>query len=127
MLRCVRRLRRAAKEFPHIPGLLSKGTDLPRRCHDFAFDKAIGSCHNSFANLKPRAHGELVAGKKGRTCHMTIQAHIASLEKKHGALEEELQTILASPSSDDKEIADLKRRKLRIKDQMERLRSDTRH
>jgi hypothetical protein len=58
---------------------------------------------------------------------MTIQAHIASLEKKHGALEEELQTILASPSSDDKEIADLKRRKLRIKDQMERLRSDTRH
>jgi len=58
---------------------------------------------------------------------MTIQAHIASLEKKHGALEEELQTVLASPSSDDKEIADLKRRKLRIKDEMERLRSDTRH
>ncbi|MBP2550089.1 hypothetical protein J2858_003022 [Neorhizobium galegae] len=58
---------------------------------------------------------------------MTIQAHIASLEKKHGALEEELQAVLASPSSDDKDIADLKRRKLRIKDQMERLRTDTRH
>ncbi|CAN7449442.1 MULTISPECIES: YdcH family protein [Neorhizobium] len=58
---------------------------------------------------------------------MTVQAHIASLEKKHGALEEELQTVLASPSADDREIADLKRRKLRIKDQMQRLKATTRH
>ncbi|AYD02123.1 DUF465 domain-containing protein [Neorhizobium sp. NCHU2750] len=58
---------------------------------------------------------------------MTIQAHIASLEKKHGALEEELQTILSSPSTDDHKIADLKRRKLRIKDQMQRLKATTRH
>lgn len=58
---------------------------------------------------------------------MTIQAHIASLEKKHVALEEELATVLASPSSDDREIAELKRRKLRLKDQMEQLRSSTRH
>lgn len=57
---------------------------------------------------------------------MTIQAHIASLEKKHGALEEELQSVLASPSSDDVEIADLKRRKLRLKDELERLKK-TRH
>jgi hypothetical protein len=58
---------------------------------------------------------------------MTVQAHIASLEKKHGALEEELQVILASPSADDREIAELKRRKLRIKDQMQRLKASTRH
>ncbi|CDZ30575.1 MULTISPECIES: YdcH family protein [Neorhizobium] len=58
---------------------------------------------------------------------MTVQAHIASLEKKHGALEEELQTVLASPSADDREIAELKRRKLRIKDQMQRLKASTRH
>ncbi|MDO1582010.1 YdcH family protein [Rhizobium oryzicola] len=58
---------------------------------------------------------------------MTIQAHIASLEKKHGALEEELQSVLASPSSDDRMIAELKRRKLRLKDEMERLKKDTRH
>ncbi|KGD92064.1 DUF465 domain-containing protein [Rhizobium sp. YS-1r] len=58
---------------------------------------------------------------------MTVQAHIASLEKKHGALEEELQTILASPSSDDRQIADIKRRKLRIKDEMQRLKASTRH
>lgn len=58
---------------------------------------------------------------------MTVQAHIASLEKKHGALEEELQTILASPSSDDRQIAEIKRRKLRIKDEMQRLKASTRH
>lgn len=58
---------------------------------------------------------------------MTIQAHIASLEKKHGDLEEELQVVLASPSSDDQLIAELKRRKLRIKDKMQRLKETTRH
>ena len=58
---------------------------------------------------------------------MTIQAHIASLEKKHGALEDELQAVLASPSTNDHHIADLKRRKLRLKDEMQRLKADTRH
>lgn len=58
---------------------------------------------------------------------MTVQAHIASLEKKHVALEEELQNVLASPSADDREIAELKRRKLRLKDEMRRLQASTRH
>jgi len=58
---------------------------------------------------------------------MTVQAHIASLEKKHGALEDELQSVLASPSTDNQEIVDLKRRKLRIKDELERLKGSTRH
>ena len=57
---------------------------------------------------------------------MTIQAHIASLEKKHGALEDELESILASPSSNDHEIAELKRRKLRLKDELQKLKKDTR-
>ncbi|MBD9387096.1 DUF465 domain-containing protein [Rhizobium sp. CG4] len=58
---------------------------------------------------------------------MTIQAHIASLEKKHGALEDELESILASPSSNDHEISELKRRKLRLKDELQKLKKDTRH
>jgi len=56
---------------------------------------------------------------------MTIEAHLATLEKKHFALEEELHTAMNQPSSDDRTIADIKRRKLRIKDEMERLRSST--
>ncbi|ACM37646.1 MULTISPECIES: YdcH family protein [Rhizobium/Agrobacterium group] len=57
---------------------------------------------------------------------MTIQAHIESLAKKHGVLEEKLHAALSSPSTDDKEILELKRLKLRLKDEMERLKS-TRH
>lgn len=56
---------------------------------------------------------------------MTMQAHLESLEKKHVALEEQLHAAMASPSTDDQQIAELKRRKLRIKDEMERLK--TRH
>lgn len=54
---------------------------------------------------------------------MTIEAHLTTLEKKHGALEQELHVAMNRPSTQDEQIADLKRRKLRIKDEMERLRS----
>ncbi|MDR6758834.1 hypothetical protein J2Y48_004142 [Mycoplana sp. BE70] len=56
---------------------------------------------------------------------MSIEAHLATLEKKHFALEEELHEAMNRPSSEDEIIADIKRRKLRIKDEMERLRSST--
>ncbi|MBB4063127.1 YdcH family protein [Gellertiella hungarica] len=56
---------------------------------------------------------------------MTIEAHLKSLEQKHVALEKELHSAMASPSMDDQQIAEIKRRKLRLKDEMERLK--TRH
>lgn len=52
---------------------------------------------------------------------MKAESHIESLEKKHLSLEKELHTILASPSSCDQEIADIKRRKLQIRDEIEHL------
>ncbi|WP_417419033.1 YdcH family protein [Hoeflea sp.] len=58
---------------------------------------------------------------------MSIDAHLATLEKKHGELEAELRTVQSRPSVDDKMIVDIKRRKLRLKDEINRLRSDTRH
>ena len=58
---------------------------------------------------------------------MTIQAHLESLQKKHVALEEELQVAMTSPSMDDREIAEIKRRKLRIKDEIQRLKSTSVH
>ncbi len=54
---------------------------------------------------------------------MSIEAHLATLEKKHFALEEELHAAMNRPSAEDQAIADLKRRKLRIKDEIERIRS----
>ena len=56
---------------------------------------------------------------------MTIEAHLKSLEQKHVALEKELHSAMASPSTDDHLISDLQRHKLRLKDEMERLK--TRH
>ena len=58
---------------------------------------------------------------------MTIEAHIETLEKKHGVLEEQLHFAMLHPSTADTEIAELKRQKLRVKDQIERLRSQTQH
>jgi hypothetical protein len=52
---------------------------------------------------------------------MSMQSHLAELEKRHRALEAELVEALAHPSTDDTTIAELKRRKLLVKDQIARL------
>ena len=53
---------------------------------------------------------------------MAIQAHLVELERKHKLLESELHEALLHLSTDDLEIVELKRRKLTVKDQIERLR-----
>ena len=59
---------------------------------------------------------------------MTIASHLESLVKKHGALESELNEAMAHPSINDIALTDLKRRKLHLKEEIERLRSGiTRH
>ncbi len=55
---------------------------------------------------------------------MAIESHLAELERRHQALEEEISDALAHPSSDDLTIAELKRRKLYVKDEIARLRQD---
>jgi hypothetical protein len=54
---------------------------------------------------------------------MTLQAHLSELAAKHKALESELADALSHPASTDQEIAELKRKKLRIKDEMSRIES----
>jgi hypothetical protein len=56
---------------------------------------------------------------------MAIQAHLVELERKHKHLENELHEALLHLSTDDLRIAELKRRKLMVKDQIERLRHST--
>jgi hypothetical protein len=55
---------------------------------------------------------------------MSIQAHLAELEKRHQALEEQINDALAHPSTDDLKIAELKRRKLQVKDEIARLKHE---
>ena len=54
---------------------------------------------------------------------MTIQAHLSEHAAKHKALESELAEAKAHPASSDSEIAELNRKKLKIKDEMTRLES----
>ena len=56
---------------------------------------------------------------------MTIQAHLVELERKHKLLENELHDALVHLSTDDLQIVELKRRKLMVKDQIERLRHNS--
>jgi hypothetical protein len=55
---------------------------------------------------------------------MSMQAHLAELERRHQALEQEISEALAHPSVDGLKIAELKRRKLQVKDEIARLRQD---
>ena len=55
---------------------------------------------------------------------MPMQTDLAELEKQHQALEKELAEALAHPSTDDMRLAELKRRKLQVKDEIARLRHD---
>ena len=52
---------------------------------------------------------------------MSLKAHIGELHAKHRALEVELADAMNHPASTDAEIAELKRKKLRIKDEITRL------
>lgn len=59
---------------------------------------------------------------------MAIESHLAALERKHGALEQEISEALASPATDNILITRLKRQKLQLKEQIEKVRSQiTRH
>jgi hypothetical protein len=53
---------------------------------------------------------------------MTIQAHLSELERRHQALKDEIADAIAHPSSDDLKIVELKRKKLLVKDEIERIR-----
>ncbi len=55
---------------------------------------------------------------------MAIESHLAELEKRHQSLEQELAEALTHPSIDDLHIAELKRKKLHVKDEIARLRQD---
>ena len=52
---------------------------------------------------------------------MSIAAHLAELERRHRALEAEIVEARAHPLIDHLHIAELKRRKLLVKDEIARL------
>ena len=58
---------------------------------------------------------------------MSLANHLEELQRKHGDIERQLDEAMTHPSVDDLEIVDLKRRKLAIKDEIEKLKLHTTH
>lgn len=54
---------------------------------------------------------------------MSLANHLEELQRKHGDVERELDEALNHPSADDLEIVTLKRRKLALKDEIEKLKA----
>ena len=53
---------------------------------------------------------------------MSLQTHLAELERKHRNLEAEIETELQHANADSSRVATLKRRKLQLKDTISKLR-----
>ena len=61
---------------------------------------------------------------------MSMQSHLAELERRHKTLESEIEKELLHPACDDNHVHELKKKKLRLKDEIMKLKSqdgDTLH
>ena len=54
---------------------------------------------------------------------MSHDANLGDLEQQHHALEREIEEELAHPGFDDLHVAELKRKKLQLKDEIARMRT----
>ncbi len=55
---------------------------------------------------------------------MSMTSHLSALEQKHKALERQIEDELSHPAADDVRVQQLKRQKLRLKDEINRLRKN---
>jgi hypothetical protein len=56
---------------------------------------------------------------------MSLQSHLVELERRHQALEREIHTEQIHPSASDLKLRELKRKKLHLKQEIERLKGQT--
>lgn len=55
---------------------------------------------------------------------MSRETHLAALGQRHEALDKEIAKELAHPAKDELKLAEMKRRKLQLKDEITKLQSD---
>ena len=56
---------------------------------------------------------------------MSLQSHLTELERRHQAIENAIAAETIHPGTDDLKIIELKRKKLSLKDEIEKLRQET--
>lgn len=52
---------------------------------------------------------------------MSVESHLAELQRRHEALKKQIEEAATHPGTDGLEITEMKRRKLHIKDEIARL------
>lgn len=55
---------------------------------------------------------------------MSLQNHLVELERRHQSLERQIQSEHLHPAADELRVAELKRKKLLLKDEIEKLRQN---
>ena len=55
---------------------------------------------------------------------MSLKRHLHEMMVKHQTLEKELEDALAHPATTDSQLAEIKRRKLRVKDEISKIEKD---
>ncbi len=55
---------------------------------------------------------------------MSLQSHLTELERRHEALDREIAKEWGHPGADELRLAELKRRKLQVKDEIAKLKSE---
>jgi hypothetical protein len=58
---------------------------------------------------------------------MSLKNHLNELLNKHRSLEKELSDAIAHPATTDTLLADIKRRKLRVKDEITKIEREVKH
>jgi len=56
---------------------------------------------------------------------MSVESHLAELERRHEALKREIEEAQTHPGFDELEVASLKKRKLHVKDEIAKLKHQT--
>ena len=52
---------------------------------------------------------------------MSVQGHVSELTRRHKSLDKQLETERTHPAADTLKLVELKRKKLQLKDELERL------
>ncbi|MEM0900474.1 MAG: DUF465 domain-containing protein [Pseudomonadota bacterium] len=58
---------------------------------------------------------------------MSLEGHLEALERKHLKLEEQISSAFGRPAPDQTALSQMKREKLKIKEEIERIRVHTAH
>lgn len=92
------------------------------------FQQSVAQCHRAVTEGGPRwtLRDGMSRNLEGES-NMSLASHLTELQRKHGDIEQEIDEAMTHPSFDQLELAKLKRRKLALKDQIEKLRQPTSH